>query len=307
MTFAACVFGTAPNKTLGTCRVGSTPSHTQYAQAFRAVAAMTAQFFSGLGTSENTFGSGSAVSQVMAQSPGVQDAINGYNIYGKTTLAGTDPGGDRPWRGQTLAGTDGNDPNEIVLVTKTDGGTSTRATSVCPAFSLVGTSVPQHVAAGQRGNLTMVNQSFSPPGFLMTASAYEDTGNPVSTTAPSGVSTYAYDPATHAFAITTTPPTPSSGVSLPSSATYDANSSLPLTAVDPNNQTATHKSYDPLYRPTEIDYPDGGKMTAGYTATQTGVFHYMTAGTQTNTQTNYDSYGRLNWVAVQNTPGGNYY
>jgi hypothetical protein len=46
---------------------------------------MTAQFFSGLGTSENTFGSGSAVSQVMAQSPGVQDAINGYNIYGKTS------------------------------------------------------------------------------------------------------------------------------------------------------------------------------------------------------------------------------
>jgi hypothetical protein len=46
---------------------------------------MTAQFFSGLGPVNNTFGSGSAVSQVMAQSPGVQDAINGYNIFGKTS------------------------------------------------------------------------------------------------------------------------------------------------------------------------------------------------------------------------------
>lgn len=75
----------APNKTLGTCRVGGTPSHSQYASAFGSVAAMTAQFFSGLGPVNNTFGSGSAVSQVMAQSPGVQDAINGYNIYGKTS------------------------------------------------------------------------------------------------------------------------------------------------------------------------------------------------------------------------------
>ena len=46
---------------------------------------MTAQFFSGLGPVNNTFGTGSAVSQVMAQSPGGQDAINGYNLFGKTS------------------------------------------------------------------------------------------------------------------------------------------------------------------------------------------------------------------------------
>jgi hypothetical protein len=46
---------------------------------------MTAQFFSGLGPTNNTFGTGSAVSQVMSQSPGVQDAINGYNLFGKTS------------------------------------------------------------------------------------------------------------------------------------------------------------------------------------------------------------------------------
>ena len=83
-------------------------------------------------------------------------------------------------------------------------------------------------------------------------------------TAPTGTSTYVYDTATHAFTITATPPTPSSGVSLPCSATYDANSTLPLTAIDPNNQTVTYKSYDSLLRPTEIDYPDGGKRIVSY-------------------------------------------
>ena len=44
-------------------------------------------------------------------------------------------------------------------------------------------------------------------------------------------------------------------------------------------------------------------MVASYTYDQTGVYHYMTASTHTNTQTNLDGYGRLNWVAVQNSSG----
>ena len=47
-------------------------------------------------------------------------------------------------------------------------------------------------------------------------------------------------------------------------------------------------------------------MIASYTANQTGVYHYMTGSTHTNTQTNLDSYGRFNWVAVQNASGGYY-
>ena len=85
MAFGSCAHGNAPNNTLGTCRVGSTPTHTQYAEAFAEVTALSAQFFSGLGPSNNTFGPDSATSQVMAQSPGVQDAINAYNIYGTTS------------------------------------------------------------------------------------------------------------------------------------------------------------------------------------------------------------------------------
>lgn len=174
--------------------------------------------------------------------------------------------------------------------------------------ALVGTSVPQHSAAGQRGNLTTIKQypSTTVP-YISTAAAYEDTGNALSITGPTGQSTYAYDPATHGFTVTATPPTPNSGVSLPSSATYDANSGVPLTTVDPNNQTVHYTSYDPLMRPTEIDYPDGGKMTASYGPNSMGWYNYMTASTHTNTQTSQEGYGRLNWVAVQNDSGGYYW
>lgn len=169
--------------------------------------------------------------------------------------------------------------------------------------------LPQHLAGSdQRGNLTTIKQYPSTaPAYISTEAAYEDTGNAVSITGPTGQSTYTYDPATHAFTITATPSTPSSGVSLPSSATYDANSGVPLTTVDPNNQTVTYASYDPLMRPTEIDYPDGGKMVAGYGPSGTGMYNYMTGSTHTNTQTGLDSYGRVYWVALQSAPGGNYY
>jgi RHS repeat-associated protein len=174
--------------------------------------------------------------------------------------------------------------------------------------ALVTTSVPQHNAvSGQRGNLTTLSQAFGTGGDVNIASAYEDTGNPVSTTTPSnsttayeGAAAYSYDTSTHTFAITATPATPSSGVSLPSSATNDPNSGVPLTTTDPNNKTVTYKSYDALLRPTEIDYPDGGKMTAGYTPNQAGIYRYMNASTHTNTQINLESYGRVNWVAVEN-------
>ena len=174
---------------------------------------------------------------------------------------------------------------------------------------LVTTSgVPQHGAAGsQRGNLTTVNQYFNPNLYLTTSSAYEDTGDVLSSAGPTGTSTYAYDTATHTFTTTATPPTPSSTISLPSSATNDANSGVLSTTTDPNGQTVTYKSYDPLLRPTEIDYPDGGKRIVSYSPNSVGWNQYMTASTNTNVETSQESYGRLNWVAVQNAPGSYYW
>lgn len=56
----------------------------QYAAASAQVAAMTAQFLSGLGNANPTFGPNTATSAVMGQSAGVQDALNEYYMTGAT-------------------------------------------------------------------------------------------------------------------------------------------------------------------------------------------------------------------------------
>ncbi len=66
------------------CSAGSA-SAGQYAAASAQVAAMTAQFFSGLGPTSQTFGPGSATSQVMGQSAGVQSVLNSYYMTGQTS------------------------------------------------------------------------------------------------------------------------------------------------------------------------------------------------------------------------------
>lgn len=81
-TFAASVFGIAPNNGRN-CSVAPA-SAGQYAAATAQVAAMTAQFFSGLGNASPTFGPGTATSQVMGQSAGVQDVLNQYYMLGRT-------------------------------------------------------------------------------------------------------------------------------------------------------------------------------------------------------------------------------
>ena len=74
--------GAANNGT--NCTVGPA-SAGQYVAATAQVAAMTAQFFSGLGPSNLTFAPNSATSQVMAQSGSVQSVMNSYNTTGQTS------------------------------------------------------------------------------------------------------------------------------------------------------------------------------------------------------------------------------
>jgi RHS repeat-associated protein len=66
------------------CSSGSA-SAGQYVAASAQVAAMTAQFFSGAGPTNQTFGPGTATSAVMGQSAGVQDVLNNYYMTGQTS------------------------------------------------------------------------------------------------------------------------------------------------------------------------------------------------------------------------------
>jgi YD repeat-containing protein len=168
--------------------------------------------------------------------------------------------------------------------------------------------LPQHGGAvgTQRGNLTTVTQWNNLGTSIVTASAYEDTGNPVSTLTPNGTTGFSYDPATHVFLNTTTPPTPSSGVALSSSATYDANTGVLLTTTDANSQTTTYKSYDELLRPTEIDFPDGGKTYPVYTSPNVQYVQTLqnSSNTYGYTYADFDALGRTDRAAVYNGQGG---
>jgi YD repeat-containing protein len=129
--------------------------------------------------------------------------------------------------------------------------------------SVSGTSgVPQHQgASGTRGNQTSSHIWINVPNSqLDTTTSFYDTGVPVSSTDPNGTTQYTYDP-TQGLATQVTPPTPSSGVSLPTYASFDANSGL-VTAVTDANNTSTpliwYTQFDKLLRPTRVNTVDGG-------------------------------------------------
>jgi len=166
-------------------------------------------------------------------------------------------------------------------------------------------NVPQHVAvSGPRGNLTSetfyANSSTSYPLSI----AYYDTGSLVSITAPDWLTFPSYDP-TYVYLTGLALPTPSSDVGLSSSATYDTSyTGLPLTSTDLNAQVTHFSSYDSLWRPLEIQYPDGGKTTwtypsaAPYTTVTTDT--YQTPSVYATTENQVDGYGRQSRTAVAN-------
>jgi YD repeat-containing protein len=81
---------------------------------------------------------------------------------------------------------------------------------------------------------------------------------------------------------------------------YDLSTGLPLTTTDLSGAQTTYVNYDWAGRPLTINYPDGGQMTASYSATQIGIEHLMNSGSRANTQTLLDGYGRTSRVAVGN-------
>lgn len=160
--------------------------------------------------------------------------------------------------------------------------------------------IPQHSAvSGTRGNQTSAHVSAS-SSYLSTTTAYYDTGVPVSTTTPNGTTQYGYEP-TQTFATTTTLPTPSSGVQLSTSASYDQQSGVKTSATGMNSgQTTQVTQYDSLLRPTVLSLPNGGEITASYSPNQTVVNQTIGNGETAVTATLMDAYGRKSRVAVLN-------
>lgn len=168
-------------------------------------------------------------------------------------------------------------------------------------------AIPQHIAVtGPRGNLTTVSQWLKTGSSITTTNTYEDTGTLLSSTGPNGTTTYAYDP-TASYLTGETLPTPSSGITLSSSATYDMNTGAPLTTTNLNGGVAGVVSYDALLRPTQTYKPNGEATYYYYSPNQTGVVEYTGDAGPLDTETLFDAYGRKSRVAVANGQATNPY
>ena len=176
-------------------------------------------------------------------------------------------------------------------------------------------SVPQHISvSGPRRNLTALSQFSSATNPNTITMTYEDTGsvltsttpNPSCTSGPSCTFTFSYDP-TFVYNTGTQLPTPSSGVALQISASYDTTyTGSVLQTTDVNGQQTVYPAnkYDSMLRPTETDFPDSGKTTASFSPTEVSQSSYQSAGSFGQTVTLYDAYGRPNRTAVADGVNG---
>ena len=169
--------------------------------------------------------------------------------------------------------------------------------------------VPNHNAPTcPCGNLTSTTQYASSSLSYTSNTSYEDTGSILTSSSPfRGTTTMGYDPS-FVYKTSVQLPTPSSGVSQILSSQFDtANSGMPLNTTDQNLQQAIIKSYDSMLRPTEIDYPDGGKTTYSYTPTEMSTIPYQNSATSSETDVQFDAYGRRSRVEVKEDQSGDWY
>ncbi len=167
--------------------------------------------------------------------------------------------------------------------------------------------VPQHsVITSTPGNQTSSHVMTAPGSTIDTTTTYYDTGMPVSTTTPNGTTQYGYD-STQTFATQTTLPTPSSGVVLATSASYDQQSGALLSATGVNSgQTSQVTQYDGLLRPVSVSLPNGGQISnTFYNVFDTGTAQTMGNGQSVNVRTLVDAFGRKSRVAVYNGQSSN--
>lgn len=186
-------------------------------------------------------------------------------------------------------------------VTVTDGGGHqiSQTTYGYDGTSLTATSgLPNHNSvSGDRGNLTSMSQWLNTSGSIVASATYDDAGTLLSATSPSGTTTYGRD-SIDTFVTSTTLPTPSSGVTLTSTQSFDPSSGALLSTTDPNGQTTSYANFDWLDRPQQINYPDGGSETLAYTQNQITDTKSVSQGVTTGIQATLDGYGRTSNVVT---------
>jgi RHS repeat-associated protein len=162
-----------------------------------------------------------------------------------------------------------------------------------------------------RANLTTVSKWIDGSGAtLSTEGSYDDAGTLLTSTDPNGQRTYGHD-ASDAFTTSTTLPTPPSGVVLNYTASIDSQSGLVTLQTDPNGTQDVPQGYDALGRPTGFVVSNGAntyaKSSFSYSPNQLSEYNYQNSSVYADSETLYDSYGRVSRVAVSNGQSTNPY
>src|SRR4029077_10966245 len=116
------------------------------------------------------------------------------------------------------------------------------------------TSVHRQLLNGSAVSTTNCPVSGSSGGYLVSSAPFFDTGTVnVSTDACGHATTFGYSP-TYAGAYPTSVTNAKNQVTIYG---YDFGTGLKTSATDPNSQT-TNYTYDVMWRPASVSYPDGG-------------------------------------------------
>ena len=197
-------------------------------------------------------------------------------------------------------------PSDVTVYDSSGTNMVAKSTFAYDDTSLIATSgLPQHVGMGSiRGNLTHKNDWLNTTStYLSTTYNYYDTGMPQSVVDPGGhTASYTYGFSGAYLTQVTMPDTSSPTLAHhTTSANYDSNTGLIITATDQNSQP-TSFTYDNVLRPATASYPDGGQTTFTYTsATQTDILQKIDSSRNRHSISQVDSYGRASRTALINS------
>jgi len=165
-------------------------------------------------------------------------------------------------------------------------------------------ALPNHTSvSGARGNLTSKHVWINTTGGTYdTAMTYDDAGTVLTMTSPNGKASFGHD-STDTYVTSTLLPTPSSGVALQKSTTFDASTGVMTSSTDENGVQTLYQSFDSLNRAKEVDVRDASGVAAGrrtfiYSQRNTTELEFQNANTSSQIQTQFDTYGRLSRMAT---------
>ncbi len=213
---------------------------------------------------------------------------------------------------KTLTYGGGGAPANLLSSDSVTNANSVLASSISYSYDqttpAASSGVPSHVSVtGSRGNLTTLQTYTSGSTSVQTSLTYEDTGSVLtSVDSINGTMQFNYD-GTFTFNTGATLPTPSSGVSIIDTSSFDTgNTGLPWFITDPNGAVTKVASYNAMLQPLEVDLPDGGKTTWIYrNPNQTSIAGARDSSHSTDTETLLDGYGRVSRIAAGNGQSSN--